>query len=1344
MRIRTIALILLFMLCNYTQAGGVNYRFHHITSENGLPHQQVEALMQDDKGNIWMGTRNGLAVYDGYGIKTYFHHTEDPLSLKHNFIKSLFMDSKKRIWVSTQEGICRYRPATDDFASYPSVRGYIPAFAEMKNGTLVCGGNQLFVYNETDDSFSTIPSLGYSYVISMTTDQKDNLYVATNSSIFRYNSDLTKITQLDTSLYADFLTGVDDIIPMKIDYAGNLWIGRSGKGVMKVNRTNGQTTVYEAKEISDGVVRVFMEDEEHNMWLGTERGITIIHADGEIEILQQDFQQNRRLSDNAIYTIISDSEHNIYIGSYFGGVDVLLNNKNSFSWYEPGYSPKSIYGKVPRAIIEPYPGLFWIATEDNGINIFDSHNGTFSKFEDVPAIGTNVHSLYLDKDTQDIWIGTFRKGLYRFNLNTKQSRSYDLGNGLKSNSVFSIARQRTGKLWIATTQGLFYYDPAKDRFLVVNNQQLNKGFIYTLLVDRSDNVWVGTASNGLYRIDGKNETVKEWRKNRQNGLKDDYITCIYQDIKGTVWIGTNNNGLQYIDLKSDSIHSLGKDNGTLLSLCTVCSIIEDPFNHLWISTSQGLYRYSSKNNAIVRFTTENGLPTNQFNFSSALLAQNGIMLLGTVDGLVTFDPAKLKGKRGPFEVHLKNLIVGNQTMNAATENSPLIDELDRSESIVLTYEQARSFSIEYGVIMPGNISSIDYQVLLEGIDREWRDVGKERKFTGYNLPPGTYRLHIRANNSNEGWEKCPVKELKITVNPPFYRSFWAYMAYTAIIILIAIAIYRLFSVRIREKNAVKIAQMEKSKIEEIDREKFEFFTAVSHELKTPLSLIMAPLKSISRQKMSDASEKNLDLAIKNTKKMEDLINELVTFNKIETNNFPFYIQKGNPLDFLQLAIAPFAELMYEKRIVFEVELENNGEDVWFSPSYVERIVDNLLSNAQKFTPEGGSVAVKARIATFEDPFTYLHIEVSDTGIGIAKEEQENIFRRYYQTKRGYNANSSGWGIGLCLVKRMVELHKGTVSVTSEPGKGSTFTVDLNVSAKAYNDKCLIGEDKTIVPLTEYKFSIPTTEHDSGESLHPGGIYNNSRFSILIVDDNIDLLTFLRDYFSTNYNVLTATNGEEALEIACEKSVELVIADVMMPGMEGTELCRRLKQDMATSHIPVILLTAKSETEDVVLGYESGAEAYVSKPFDPKILELQVNNIIQLYKSRQTEIVNAEGNDIGATSLGELDKDFIMKINSLIDENLANNDLSVADITQKLSISRSLLHTKMKSLVNMSIGDYIRKKRLQKACQLLKDGWNVSETAYRTGFSDPNYFSKTFKKHIGISPTEYINSENRKS
>ena len=1340
-------ILLCSVLSNVLLMSENNYRFLHITGKEGLPHQQIETLMQDDKGLLWIGTRNGLSRYDGYGIVNYFNQTDNPHSLNQNFVRSAYQDTKKRIWIGTYEGICMYRPATDDFQRYNLPNSIIASIAETSDGKIICGGTQLYVYNEEADEFVMYPRMDSEFIISMAIDPKDRLFVSTNHSIFYYDKDFSKITQINPAYFSDFITGSDGIIPLFFDSKELLWIGRNGKGVMNIDLGTGIARKYEVSQLADGTVRVITEDSKGRMWLGTEKGITILNPDETTVILQQDFIDKNKLNDNAIYAILCDRDDNVWVGTYFGGINVLLKSTEQFHWVEAGYSSKNIKGKAVRKIVEPQKDILWIATEDGGLNIYNTRIGNIEVFNHVPTVGHNVHELFYNDTTNEMWIGTFRNGLFCYNLSSGRNVQYmpDSKNGLPSDAIFAIVKQQNGTMWVGTTQGLRYYNPEKNIFLPFNHPILDVEFIYCLLVDKNDNIWVGTRNHGLFRIETDTHEINGWTAKASNSqLKDNYITSLYLDSDNKIWIGTNNGGLQYMDLADQTIKIL--DNELSLHKTTICSTIEDEFGRLWISTSHGLYQFNKERTTFVCYTVEDGLPINQFNFSSSIQSQSGLLYFGSVNGLIAFTPKAIKEEQKPFHVHLNHLSINDQIMTSESPDSPLTAAIDEMSSIVFSYIQSRSFSIEYAAISLENTSTINYQVRLLGVDDDWRNVGKERKFVGSNLSAGSYTLQIRANNSNEGWEQEPIKEIRLIIHPPFYRSLWAFLIYFIALIVVLYVSYRIFSIRMNEKNMVRMTNMEKEKSEEINKVRMDFFTIISHELRTPLSLIIAPLKYISQhQKMTSESSEKMNVAIKNANKMVGLIDELVTFNKVESGSIQFYIQKGNPLDFIENVAQLFNESAIEKSISFFIHCENNGEDVWFSPSYVEKITSNLLSNAIKFTLPDGKIFVNAAITDNPDGYTYLRIEVKDTGIGIVQEELDKIFDKYYQTKRGHNVNNKGWGIGLPLVKRLAIIHSGNVSVESEMGKGSSFTVNLNVSESAFSPQNKITSDKTLLSLNQYEFAMPYLERTPTAGSLPTGNENaETKSSVLIVEDNVELLKFLSDVFASKYSIYVAENGLEALTIAGKYPIDLVISDVMMPEMDGNTLCRNLKNDISTSHIPVILLTAKNDTGDIMKGYESGAEAYVQKPFDPQILELQVKNIIHMKHTQQKKIVNTLGDDVESTSLGKFDKDFITKINELIEKNMENDEFSVVDITKSIGISRSVLHVKMKSLLNISMGDYIRKKRLNMARSLLDEGYNVSETAYKTGFVYPSYFAKCFKKEFGVKPTEYQNNDSEKT
>ena len=1319
------------------------YRFTHLTTGEGLPHQQITDIRQDNLGRIWIGTRNGLACYDGYEITSYFNVAHDEHSLANSAVQVIFQDSKQRIWVATEGGLCRYRPATNDFQRYDLPTKMTSTITEMLDGRIVVAGVELYVFDEANDSFTMIERSHSEFIICATPDRQNRLFVATNNSIFYYDSDFSRITQLSNDLYGDFLTGFDGIVPMRFDSSGLLWVGRNGKGVMRLNLTTGEKVVYDTPALTNGTVRVITEDRMHRMWIGTERGVNVINADGHIDHLTQSFSDNTGINDNAIYSILCDRDNNVWIGTYFGGVNLLLHKNEQFRWIQPGNTSHTLSGKAVRKIIEYPAGKLLIATEDGGINHYDIATATAQPWPRAAATGSNVHTLLKEEGSDNLWIGTFRNGLFCQNLRSGAMEQFKPGKtaSLTSDAIFDIARQRTtGRLWFATTRGLFYTDPGEHAFHVVNHEIMRLYFSYCLLVDRDDNVWVGMRSYGVYRIDARSGEITNAGTNL---LREGYITALYQDDTGKIWIGTNTEGLYYVEPVGMKVQRFTMS--AMLQQSTICSITGDKAGNLWVSSSSGLFCLNQPRTEVVRYSVDNGLPTNQFNYASALLASDGRIYMGTTTGMISFNPSRIAAD-SRTEVHLQLLKVNDKVQTAGIPGSPLTDVLDNMEQIVLSADQSHSFSIKYAAISPGNASSIYYQTrLLGSANPKWSTPGRERNFVGSNLPSGTYTLQVRASASNTGWDSAPVKELKIVICPPFYMTVWAYIVYA---LLFAAAIYlfiHYYSTRMRERNEVRLANMEKEQMAEVNRIKLDFFTTVSHELKTPLSLIISPLKRVHahRNKLSQEDSSMLDTALKNSEKILELIDELVTFNKVETGTFRFFLQYGNPMDFVENLTHLFSDNANVKGIDLTCWCENNGEEVWFSPGYVERILNNLLTNALKYTSQGGSVRVSAAITGEPSGHTMLHLEVKDTGIGIAAEELQNIFTPYYQTKRGHTKNHKGWGLGLALVKKLAEIHGGGVRVESTIGVGSTFSVDLRVDDNAFDPSLRISPEKTVVPLKQYEFSIPSLANaKAANGNEPKEV--QTKPGVLIVEDDPELIDFLSAIFSSRYNVFTAENGKAGLDVALNNHIDLVISDVMMPEMDGTELCRRLKKNLGTSHIPVILLTAKNDTKDVMEGYESGADAYVQKPFDPQILELQVNNILRDRVQLRERMVNADEKLVAAeeetVQLSDLDRDFINKINELIDSNMENENFSVADITAHMGVSRSLLHVKMKSLLNISTGDYVRKRRLARACTLLKEGFNVSETSYRTGFSEPNYFSKAFKKEFGVTPTEWLGSE----
>lgn len=1329
-------------------ANRIDFRFTHLTNVDGISQQHITCLMQDSKGFMWIGTKNGLCLYNGYEIKRYFNIDKNENSLNHNFIRAVFQDDKNQIWIGTDRGLCRYLPEFDIFQRYDYPQASTTVFSQTLSGDLFCvsGNNSLNHYNSNKDIFERVDFIDDAIqIFSMTVDKADKLWIGSTSGIKIYDRNLMQITEYANLNRYESWSIVEDIPnTIFIDKQENIWIGKNGNGLVRFNPKTQQIKHWDKQNgLNDGMVRTIEEDAQGRIWVGTEKGLFVFFDDENIINIQQDYTNNESLNDNAIYCVLSDRDDNIWVGTYFGGINILKNDYKQFKHYRAGYSNYLLKGKAIRKIIEENEDMLWIATEDGGLNRLNEKTGEIKKITH-PAIVDNVHSLLLDKQSNTLWIGMFRGGITKLNIKTGAYKNYPEGAlGLNSDMVFSIEEDKDGVIWIASARGLRYYDKQKDYFERLPHETLSNYFIYTLFVDSENQIWIGTRSQGLFRYNKISGEIKSWVSNESiNGLKDNFITSIFEDSNKQIWIGTNNGGLYYIDRQTETIYKA--DYEPLRQENCIYGTLEDENKNMWFSTNNGLICMDVSRKNFYRYTTDEGLPTNQFNYSSCLKSTNGRFYFGTVNGMISFIPKEVAINNDNLNIALINLYIDNQAVTALQKNSPLTKSFDETDKIILSAKQARSFSIEYAAIALGHTSNISYSIKMEGVDREWNYVDKQRRIIYSNLPHGHYVFKIRASSSNQEWDKASERSLEVEILPPFYLSAYAYTIYFVIIVLILFVAYKIVSIRIKEKNQMKMEHLEKESIKAMNKMKIDFFTNISHELKTPLTLIISPLQSVLESSKLDFGLKpRLQTVSRNARKMVKLLEELLTFNKIEAGQTTISLQKGNPMEFLEEIYYLFKEITDKKEIHFELDLENNEELVWYSPSCVEKVINNLLSNAIKFTPEKGQIKLSANIEEGVDGFIKLNVAVADTGIGIVKEELTNIFTNYYQTPRGRNFDSVGWGIGLALTYNLVNLHKGNISVESEVGKGTTFSVIFNVDEKAFSKQEIsdIKADQNFLVTYNYQKSdilentiLPVNKLSEAEAEF------DSQYTILVVDDNQELAGFLSEIFSAKYyKVFVASDGEEALKIATKHFPDIIISDIMMPVMDGITLCNRLKNDLLISHIPVILLTAKQGQENMITGFESGADMYIEKPFNTKALELMVQNMLRTRDLNRKQFKDNPEISFNNIIKNPRDEKLLSNIKEFIKENIDNENLSVADITQAVGVSRTVLHVKMKNLLDMSISEYVKTLRLNKAKELLLEGMNISETAYNTGFSDPNYFSKCFKKKFNTTPSDFLSN-----
>jgi signal transduction histidine kinase/DNA-binding response OmpR family regulator/sugar lactone lactonase YvrE len=943
----------------------------------------------------------------------------------------------------------------------------------------------------------------------------------------------------------------------------------------------------------------------------------------------------------------------------------------------------------------------------------------------------------------NLWAGTYLGGLNKYNLKTKRFTHYFQKNypNLIVDNVFSLIEDRDHQIWVGTTNGLTVYNPEKGRFGRFRPKKFGPKGINHLLLDTEGNIWIATRRNGLYCYDKSKDEISNFsHTSNGNSIPDNYVNYIYEDSKKNIWAGTYEGGLCQYNRQTGRFTVYKEEDG--LSSNTVFGIIESNSGNLWISTNNGLSCLNVANGAFTNYSVSDGLPNKQFNYNSVYKDSQGMLYFGTINGMIAFNPENMETTKYAPHIEFTDFKIFGKSISPDENKSPLSKNIEEIDEIHLNSKQAQSFTLEFTVPTLSHSSSTFFAVKLN-TDKNWSDIGPQRQVTYANLPHGKYEVMVKAAFNNDWTGDKLVKSITIIIDPPFYLSTTAYVIYMLVIAGIIVFFYDSFRRRQKEKNLILVERLEKEKIKEVNNLKLNFFTNISHELKTPLSLVLTPLQSfLDKNIFSQEIRPKMELITNNALRMNHLIDELMLFTKIETKQERICVKRGDLLNFIGNISEGFRVLADEKGIEYIVRITSSTEKTWFAPNKVERIVYNLLSNAFKYTLSG-----KITLTAFlqhEVDYIWLNLKISDTGIGIAPSEIEKIFENYYQVNDFVNGRKAGFGIGLALTRELVLLHKGTISVESEPGKGSIFSVKLCVDAAAFSQDEISKNDADAPFIEEYKY-IPVKTTDLEPKIHENTIdkeISNKQYKILIVEDNLELLHFYKELFSDTYTVFTAENGKKGLKKAKTQLPDIIISDVMMPEMTGTELACKLKASLDTCHIPLLLLTAKTGEEAQLEAYNSGADLYVEKPFHPVLIRKQISNLLYT-KENQKKLYLANKVELNDIVSNERDKNLITNIEKLILKNLDNEAFSIYDILKELGIGRTLLHVKLKSVVGLSATEFINTVRIKESVKLLLRGYNISETAYAVGFSSPGYFAHYFKKIFGMAPTEYLADKTKK-
>jgi signal transduction histidine kinase/ligand-binding sensor domain-containing protein/DNA-binding response OmpR family regulator len=1043
-------------------------------------------------------------------------------------------------------------------------------------------------------------------------------------------------------------------------------------------------------------------------------------ASGQIISCTNDPADPLSISDNSVYSIYPDRTGTVWVGTFFGGVSYFKEKGSAFELHYPTGNTNSLSGRAVSCFLEDAPGKFWVGTEDGGLNYFDTKDKSFRHYPFLPKQQKlsyhNIHVLMRDK-TGLLWIGLFAGGVNVYDAATGKVKQYrHLENdehSLNSDNVFSIYEDKEGGIWIGTDRGLNRYDATRDQFVDYTQPGVHNTIVYDMYEDASKNMWVATYNNGLHIL---NKRTGEWQSitTENGGLTTNKLTCLHDDNNGNIWIGTDGGGLHKLNRQSKQVTVYDRTKG--INANVIYSLLEDDDGQLWMGTNDGIYSLRMTTGLVKHFTHKDNLQSRQFNYKAGYKAIDGSLLMGGVKGFNIFNPVTTGYEPHGNKVIITAFQLFNKEVPVAAK-SPLQQAINYTRKIRLSYDQS-VFSFEFAGINFSTPEKVRYAYKMEGFDTGWNYIGDERKATYTNLSPGTYTFLVKATVDENNWNSEPAS-VKVVIRPPFYRTTLAYIIYILLLAALLYWGYRYIESYHRRRNEARLDRMKIKEEQEFYARKIEFFTVMAHEIRTPLSLIMAPLERLlTLNKWQTEEREQLKLMDENSNRLMSLVNQLLDFRRIESDAYTINKEEVEIVSLVQAVYSRFSSLPYQKGIEFSMSTRINRLTVQADPEVLNKVLSNLLINAFKFTRTKVIICIN-ELETAEDGTDRFSVSVEDDGIGISSADSKHIFQKFFTTTSGnyeYH-NLGGSGIGLALAAALAEKHGGQLLVESKEGIKTVFTLELPYEKI----------NKTGEPVD----TMATDESGSADKL-----------TVLVAEDDEMLLDFITKSLRTDgFAIEKAANGKQALELIEQKGIDLVVSDVMMPEMNGFELCRAIKNNINYSHIPFILLTAKSNAEAELEGLQSGADAYIIKPFKWKHVVAVIKNLLESrerlrLKFSEQPVMNAE-----VLTTNTRDKEFMERIMDLIEQRITDSQLSVEELSKELAMSRSNLHKKLKSLSGMGPNELIRLVRLKHAARLLiTKQHTVAEVAYLSGFSSPSYFTKCFQQQFNVGPKEYAEKQ----
>lgn len=1347
-------LFYLFIIVIVCQAGIVSsqFSFEKFQYAEKLPSNSVIRIFQDKEGFMWFGTKDGLCRFDGYDVKVFRSSALTPGKLTSNEIRCIAEDNYQHLWVGTFEGINIVDKR--NYSIKPFENKYIRK--EWINSILNDSKGNIWVGTSNAGVLKIDPLTG-----------KFERYSADKNSVLRLKGNNVtniyedKVGRIWISLWKSGLCYIDQNAnkiafvpnigstnnPFRVlqDKDGLYWICTWGDGIFNIKFENNNLSLRpmplsknSTKKVDDIVYSITQDDKLGGIWVVTFSGLILIEKepDGSFKVLDTGSFFNES-TNKLFHEITKDRKGNLWVGSVGEGLYKLDFNKLLIQNFPLTEIKDQLNARsyVTR-FCELTTGEVYIVINRVGLFVFNPKTGTVKRpANPIVRSLTSVSAILKVSDENEIWVANEGEDIVHVFKKTAgddlvQVDQFSLSDfkATSDNSIACFFKDSKGNVWIGTNNGLYI----KSFHLPVKKVSSNINTVNTIEEDAQNNIWIGTEKKGAYVFKKKKVNDKVlYISSKVNLSIHTYQSYSVQSIccrrNGDVYLATKEGCLYFYDYKEQKAKEISGLYG--ITDDGIMDVLEDDYGMLWISTIKRIIKYNPHTHAATYYSNADGMLVTSFFKDARIKLRSGRILFGGNNGICAFTPTPQTKLVEPIKQRV--IITDILLQNKSIFDNELNFHFDADKNKV-TFDYAQNnMTIEFSALDFSAASKIQYAYKLSGVDNSWNYVSNNRRFVSYaNLPDGSYKFMVKASDENGIWSD-QITSLQVVIRPPLYRTWWAYLIYLLIIGLSTYFILKNVANRIRLRNELKISHIEKEKSEELAQIKLRYFTNISHELLTPLTIIMLLIERMQKKNTGDSAQ--FDIMKDNINRLKRLIQQILVFRKTESGNMRLKILPNDIVGFVKnICHSNFSPLVIEKEIHFSIESEQESYVAYFDPDKLDKVIYNLLSNAFKHTPKGGSIAVRMTFESRMDNVIFC-LSVSDTGEGIAEQDLPHIFKRFYISSSSDQSQSHG--IGLALTNDLLQMHKGNVAVRSTLGQGAVFSIEIPVSKNAYTDDELSIEEPKKIELPEIQEANETETEDTEAT------ENGKELTILVVEDNRELNNLIADYFAGTYKVLSAENGMQALDMVRDNEIDLIISDVMMPEMDGLTFCKIIKNDVATSHINVLMLTAKNSSEDRIDCYNAGADSYIAKPFELAVLEARIKNLISKRQQKTDTFKANKDINISSMEYGSLDELFLKQAVLKVEEKLSDDTFDFDKFADAMTSSKSTLHRKLKSLTGLSPGEFIRNIRLKHAAQMLiNNKGNISEIAFSVGFNDPKYFSRCFKSEFGLTPREYQESK----